>query len=295
MKAVIRNDVLAPFYNFQIHLIAAAANISFLQLLDEQNDKLLAKIALTERTLEEHINTYFERLEKFEGDLANMAGIDEKLKTLRLNAQDFSENLVELRSQQHAANERLRLDLEKFEAGIREEQGLAATRLLWGTRAFWAAVGFYISGGILLALLVGIPVAAYWNRGDLIELIASIERALAVGSPRPDGVGQVADSLATIGRFLLISAPLGFVVWMIRLIVRYNMRSMLLMDDARQRLTMLDTYLFLVERDGATKGDRGAVLEALFRRPPGHGPDTAEPPNFVDLLKYGQESAGKQG
>src|SRR5690606_18117446 len=156
-------------------------SISFLQLLDEQNDKLLGKIALTERTLEEHINTYFERLEKFDGDLAKIAGIDEKLKTLQLNAQDFSENLVELRSQQHATNERLRLDLEKLEAGIGEEQGLDATRLLWRTRAFMAAVGFYISGGILLALLVGIPVAAYWNRSDLIDLIASIERALAVG------------------------------------------------------------------------------------------------------------------
>tara|TARA_R110002020_G_scaffold467027_4_gene690191 strand:- start:7107 stop:7325 length:219 start_codon:yes stop_codon:yes gene_type:complete len=70
------------------------------------------------------------------------------------------------------------------------------------------------------------------------------------------------------------------------------MRSMLLMDDARARVTMLDTYLFLISQDAAVKQDRGAILEALFRRAPGHGSDTSEPPHFTDLLRYGQEGKG---
>jgi hypothetical protein len=65
------------------------------------------------------------------------------------------------------------------------------------------------------------------------------------------------------------------------------------MDDARQRVTMLNTYLFLIEQDAAVKQDRGAILEALFRRAPGHGGDTVEPPHFTDLLRYGQETAPK--
>lgn len=178
-------------------------------------------------------------------------------------------------------------DVSGWKRAIDEQIKLDSARTLWGTRARNDAWAFYLSGIVLALILIGIPVAAFWHRNEILAFLLTVEGALKQGSSGDD---VVANTITAVGRLALISAPLAFVVWMVRLIVRYNMRSMLLMDDAQQRVTMLNTYLYLIERDGASKADRGAILEALFRRAPGHGPDTVEPPHFTDLLKYGQDS-----
>jgi hypothetical protein len=161
---------------------------------------------------------------------------------------------------------------------------------LWGNAGWWAGLSFYISAGILLASLTAIPITAFIYRGDILTYMQALEQAMVAGA---SGNNEIAATVSAFGRLILISAPLGFIVWLIKLIVRYNTRSLLLMDDARQRVTMLNTYLFLIEQDAAVKQDRGAILEALFRRAPGHGGDTVEPPHFTDLLRYGQETAPK--
>jgi hypothetical protein len=78
---------------------------------------------------------------------------------------------------------------------------------------------------------------------------------------------------------------LALYFWLIKLVVRFNMRSMLLMDDARQRATMLETYYRMIEKGAATNEDRALVLQALMRPAPGHGPDSVEPPNFTDVIE----------
>ena len=78
--------------------------------------------------------------------------------------------------------------------------------------------------------------------------------------------------------------PLGLYFWLVRIVVRFNMRSLLLMDDARQRATMMETYYRLIEKEAATKEERALVFQALMRPPPGHGPDTVEPPNFTEVI-----------
>lgn len=112
--------------------------------------------------------------------------------------------------------------------------------------------------------------------------------------------GTVSDNpvtltLVLLNRLVLLLFPVAMVIWAIRILVRFNLRSLLLMDDARQRMTMLDTYLFMLSRSAADTSDRGAVLEALFRRPPGHGADTVNPPDFVDLLNVRAPVGGKSG
>jgi hypothetical protein len=130
-------------------------------------------------------------------------------------------------------------------------------------------------------------VAAYLYREEVLSLLSEIERnVINVQSVPQEGV---AATLIVFGRLLLIGVPIGFVVWAIKLIVRYNNRSLLLMDDASQRITMLNTYLFLVKQGAATLQDRGALLEAMFRRAPGHGPETIDPPSMTDIMKYGQD------
>ncbi|WP_181181392.1 hypothetical protein, partial [Mesorhizobium sp. B1-1-5] len=76
-------------------------------------------------------------------------------------------------------------------------------------------------------------------------------------------------------------------LWVLKAVMRFFMRSMLLMDDARQRETMLDTYILLTEKGKADERDRPLILWALFRQTPGHGPDGIEPPDFTEVINAG--------
>ncbi|MER9757562.1 DUF6161 domain-containing protein [Mesorhizobium sp. M0166] len=91
-------------------------------------------------------------------------------------------------------------------------------------------------------------------------------------------------TVATVSRLVVVTIPLALYFWLIRLVVRFNMRSMLLMDDARQRATIIETYYKMIEQQAATKEDRALILQALCRPPPGHGSDSIEPPNFTEVI-----------
>jgi len=176
-------------------------------------------------------------------------------------------------------------EVETTRAALMEEVRLSETRSLWKTRAEEAQAAYRWSAGALAAILIGIPVVIWLNATPILQFVQLVETA---GTPGAAADDPFIASAALIGRLALLAIPVALIVWLVRLIVRYNTRSMLLMDDARQRTTVLDTYLFLVEQGAADKGDRAALLEALFRRVPGHGADTVEPPDFVDLLKLNQ-------
>lgn len=48
-------------------------------------------------------------------------------------------------------------------------------------------------------------------------------------------------TIATISRLGIVTIPLALYFWLIKLVVRFNIRSMLLMDDAGQRATIIET------------------------------------------------------
>lgn len=169
-------------------------------------------------------------------------------------------------------------------SALKEQIGMNETKKLWSTQETKGSRAYFSSLMLILALLIGAPIAVWMNKSYLIEYISNIERAFLLS-------GEFSPGFAAVGvasRLLLITAPLALLIWAIRLLVRFNIRSMLLMDDASQRVTMLNTYLFLVDKGAATIQDRGALLEAMFRRAPGHGPETIEPPNLTDVMKYGE-------
>ncbi|CAD7036523.1 hypothetical protein RHAB21_02535 [Pseudorhizobium halotolerans] len=171
------------------------------------------------------------------------------------------------------------------EAAFFERVGTKETEKLWQREARKAYWSFFVSGAFLMAVLISVPLFVICYREELLSFLQSIER----GAIQLSGNDRPAAAAALIfGRLLLLTVPVGSLVWAIKLLVRFNVRSMLLMDDANQRVTMLNTYLFLVSQRAASQEDRGALLEAMFRRAPGHGPETIEPPNMVDILNYGK-------
>jgi len=174
--------------------------------------------------------------------------------------------------------------LEGFRASIAEGLKLQEARKLWTDAASQAKTAYIWSWIALITLLVAIPAIGILERDFIFSFFKQVGDAVVSG-PAPGG-----DALAlvsAVSRLVLVTLPVALYVWLVRIVARFNMRSLLLMDDARQRNTMLETYLHLVEQDADVKADRPLILEALFRRTPGHGPDTIEPVNLADVLKIG--------
>jgi len=82
-------------------------------------------------------------------------------------------------------------------------------------------------------------------------------------------------------------APLILMAWMLKLVSRYINQNLSLMDDARVRSAVADTFIGLVAEDitEMNKTERSLALNALFRAPGGGHDVDVDPPNWLDLIK----------
>lgn len=181
-----------------------------------------------------------------------------------------------------AALEKTDNNIKSFGTAVREELKIDNTKRLWQRRAWFSTISFWVSAGMIALALAYPPFLAYSHLDKVIETLRHIGDAATQGLPPDATAAQL--TAATISRLVVITIPLALYLWGVKLLVRFNARSLMLMDDARQRGTMMDTYFHLIERDAATKEDRALILNALFRPAPGHGSDNVEPPNFTELL-----------
>lgn len=131
-------------------------------------------------------------------------------------------------------------EITRFKAQIMEQLKLQRAGQLWTRRANFTAASFWITAALLVAILVGIPILIFLYRDDLLSFVRHMDAPILPPDASPASVA-VAQGIAAIGRLALVTAPLGFAVWLVRYLMRFNMRSLLLMDDARQRVAMLDT------------------------------------------------------
>ena len=168
-----------------------------------------------------------------------------------------------------------------FMDSVRAKANFEDLKIHWVDRANSAWWALNSSWAVLLVLLVVVPIAAVYESTTILQFAKQFADAATVDIGNDPSA--VAIAVSTISRLVVITVPLALYFWLIRLVVRFNMRSMLLMDDARQRATMLETYYKMIERSAATVKDRALVLQALMRPAPGHGSDTVEPPNFTEV------------
>lgn len=172
------------------------------------------------------------------------------------------------------------------ETAIREEWKLDRARLNWNDRFTEARAGFRIACGLLAAYLIVTCAIAYAFGPDVVASVNHFDLGLFISG------GSVGTAIAhQISRLVVFSVPIFVYLWLLKTVIRYFMRSLLLMDDARQRETMLDTYLLLTEKGRADERDRPLILWALFRQTPGHGPDGIEPPDFTEVINTGLRRA----
>lgn len=219
------------------------------------------------------------RLENYAAEYSQIGTTHrEQFDSLSAAKVELTENFSNFQSEFDETKKRLR----EFETTIRSELELDRARLNWNKRYVEAkeslkyasiALGVAILLPLIITPFIATPILNFINRFDWVTFISG---------------GTVGISFAHhLGRLAIISVPVISYFWLIKILVRYYMRSMLLMDDARQREVMLDTYFLLTSTGRADENDRPLILWALFRQTPGHGPDGIEPPDFTEVIRAG--------
>lgn len=230
---------------------------------------------------------------EYERQKAQISQLDENFRKLLKSEKLIQESLFARKQESDIYKDQIASyvdDAQNTFAAIKEEHKLAGTQTLWTDRADNARKWFMASTGLLILCLVGFPILIWCYSDLIVQKITQFEQAsIAVATVTDGAVDTVAYSAAFVSRLALVVLPIALIVWFLRIVVRFQQRSLALMDDAQQRTSILRTYLYMVEQDEATRGDRAAVLEALFRGVPGHGTHTAEPPDFIDLIKLGNK------
>ena len=93
-------------------------------------------------------------------------------------------------------------------------------------------------------------------------------------------------------RFAVLIASAFFCVWVVRILVRLLLSNIHLLTDAKERVTMVQTYLALLRRGKFEKDERMFILQTLFRpTPTGIVKDDAVPLTVVEgITKLGHRS-----
>lgn len=217
---------------------------------------------------------------------------DERLKAAEAISNDFQAQLLPMIEKTNRAQ----ADMNAFVQSLREKAAHSEAATFWISRARWSALAFGLSMLALLILLAYIPYYALSHYEEVLKFVRRVGETI-IPTPAVPGTNPQANTpqapiqpeiaqaiLATVGRLIVIAAPAALYFWLIRILVRYNMHALVLMNDARQRATIMDTYIHLHAKNIALPEDRPVMFGAMFRPLPGQ-PSDVEPPNLVDIYK----------
>lgn len=258
-------------------------------------EQRLFTVGLSERLTAE--STGFERLrENYRSSLEEMrVKIDEGRDLLDTTTSRITTEMKERKQSldQFQAEFKIRLDdsLEKSVAELREitetydkKLSLQASVSYWEKRAnshknlsrIFAVVTFF-AALLIAAFVVVSPIA-------LLSIGRQITITMQGYLPELTWVGSEHDLQHwQIGVLVIL---LFLSVWLLRLLVRLLLTSIHLATDARERVTMLNTYLALLrEGTGLNDKDKQIILESLFRHTlTGLVRDEAIPPSSLSLF-----------
>ena len=210
-----------------------------------------------------------------------------------------------------SANERI----EKIDSTIAEQldkavvdslqrHKLSAAIALWSGDArskFWQFLAGIFT---VLVLLFVIPAIGVWKHSYIVEYMAEIAFVpeantanqplnsegsqsafdVNVGDIRVDAqLGTLGNILLIVGRIAFITIPIIFYFWLTRLAVRYTLRSLVLMDDAKRRSVYLEMF-FRIDETGESKELRTKLFDAMTAPMPGHQEVAADLPIAIDKI-----------
>lgn len=185
----------------------------------------------------------------------------------------------------------LKSNFENLKTELKESLSLEEARLLWESKRNSHRQNYIVLGIILAVILIVTPVIAILNVDFIADKIKILSESFSNQSI-PTGQEENAWVFALsnqITRLLIVGLPITAYIWATRILVRIFLSNRALMDDAYERKTMLDTYLYLVGQGNANIEDRPLILNALFRSSPGQAPDI-EPPNLSDVVNLKKQA-----
>lgn len=209
---------------------------------------------------------------------AMLRSTDTSINKTQAQISDLSENASRIANFVKESADRINA----IETSVTEDAAQRSGRDLWDKRAAANTRAFWVTTAALGALLIVIPALAIYYDDAVIDALMKINSVVMRDLPPNPTAAQL--TMAALNRLLIIAFPIGLYLWTIRILVRLNMHSLLMANDAQQRRTIMQTYIHLIRNDFAQKEDRALLLNALFRPPPGQVNDSVEPPSFTDLI-----------
>lgn len=216
----------------------------------------------------------------------SLFGLQEKLETATRSIKSLEKELERVNTTQSDAVKVLAASSKKtisdHEVAIKKQIELQSIRQRWRDVKRRAALALAISGLVILilvALAIGLPI--YFGQSVIDFLTPFNFKTVALQSSAAGAISM------QLSRIVIVAVPVISYFWLMKIAVRLFMRSLMLMDDADQRATIMESY-YTLTKDGMT--DERALpmmLWAIFRPVPGHGPDGIEPPDFTEAINAG--------
>lgn len=171
-------------------------------------------------------------------------------------------------------------ELEEFyKEGLRTEAPVSYWRSKATKHASFGAIMFAMFfGGCVAAAIYGFNLGSEFS--DAIKDTSAAVATQTTESGPTTSLIQLAFS-----KFLILLVPGFFAVWALRILLKVALSNLAIADDARHRVTMVETFLSLMEHtDKLDESDRILMLQALFRPIPGSNDEDTGPPNWFDVM-----------
>lgn len=176
-------------------------------------------------------------------------------------------------------------DLTSFKNTTSEKLKLNGVAVLWSQREI-NYQKWHTRFSILLLVIFLLFVATIWASltFDTVNFISRLLTPQTV-----EGVLNWPQFLSHIlPRFIIFGLPIAGAIWFVRILLRLYLTNLAMLEDAKQRKTILDTYFSLIEDDPNAEKERHLLLNAMFRPLPGE-PNDIEPPNLSELMTLGKK------
>lgn len=192
----------------------------------------------------------------------------------------FNQQLKEANSSAEKFNADARSALDRGEARLKAVEdtyhtamSVQAPTTYWRTKKRWH-YGAAALWALLFILVAGIGASLTYYR----VWLSTVAPELALYQSHRDLPAP------SYGVFIPIIAAGFLIVWVLRIISRQILANLSGAEDASERVSMVMTFLALMQKPDHVKADdRILILSALFR-PGSRSGDDAAPPNWFDLL-----------
>ena len=234
-------------------------------------------------------------VEKFEGYARDNLAEWEKQLALHMNEhfdaveviKDKEQKITDEHARQESEFDTLKQGYEtsfsEFEEFYKEGLRAKAPVKYWQSKAMKHASFGFLTFALFFGGCVAAAIYGFTLGSEFSTAVRDSASAISTQTTQP---GETSTLLQlAFSKFLVLLVPGFFAVWMLRILLKVALSNLAIADDARHRVTMVETFLSLMEHtDKLDESDRILMLQALFRPIPGSNDEDTGPPNWFDVM-----------